>query len=42
MDVMALDVGSRKHAVAVSNARLGATTEVANEAEALRNYIQAV
>jgi transposase len=29
-------VGSRKHALAVSNARLGATTEVANEAEALR------
>jgi transposase len=42
MDVMALDVGSRKHAVAVSNARLGATTEVANEAEALRKLFSAL
>ena len=42
MDVMALDVGSRKHAVAVSNARLGAATEVANEAEALRKLFSAL
>lgn len=42
MDVIALDVGSRKHAVAVSDARLGAWTEVANEVEALRKMFASV
>jgi transposase len=42
MDVMALDVGSRKHAVAVSDARLGASTEVANEIDALRKLFAAL
>ena len=42
MDVMALDVGSRKHAVAVSDARLGASTEVANEVDALRKLFAAM
>src|SRR5512147_3152827 len=42
MDVVALDVGSRKHAVAVSDVRLGAWTEVANEVEALRRLFASV
>jgi transposase len=42
MDVMALDVGSRKHAVAVSDARLASCTEVANEVEALRRQFVAL
>ena len=42
MDVIALDVGSRKHAVAASDARLGASTEVANEVDALRKMFSAI
>jgi transposase len=42
MDVLALDVGSRKHAVAVSDARLGAWTEVTNEVDALRKLFAAL
>lgn len=42
MDVLALDVGSRKHAVAVSDKRLGAWTEVANEVDALRKLFAAL
>jgi transposase len=42
MDVMALDVGSRKHAVAVSDARPGSCTEVANEVDALRRRFAAL
>lgn len=42
MDVMALDVGSCKHAVAVSDSRLGAMAEVANEVEALRKLFSAL
>lgn len=42
MDVLALDVGSRKHAVAVSDERLGAWTEVANEVDALRKVFAAL
>jgi transposase len=38
MVVIALDVGSRKHAVAVSDARLGAPAELANEVDALRKF----
>lgn len=36
MDVMAMDVGSRKHALAVSDARFCTASEVANEVDALR------
>lgn len=35
MDVLAIDVGSRKHALAVSNPRLCGSTEVVNEVDAL-------
>jgi transposase len=42
MDVMALDVGSRTHAVAVSDSRLGAMAEVANEVKALRKLFAAL
>jgi transposase len=42
MDVLALDVGSRKHAVAVSAARLGGWSEVANEVDALRKMYTAL
>ena len=42
MDVRALEVGSRKHAVAVSDERLGAWTEVANEVDALRKLYAAL
>lgn len=42
MDVLALDVGSRAHALAVSDRRLAASAEVANEVEALRGLFAAV
>ena len=36
MDVMALDVGSREHAVAVSDARLSSASKLANDVDSLR------
>jgi transposase len=42
MNVMALDVGSRKHAVAVSDVQLGTQTEVANTVDALRKLFAAL
>jgi transposase len=42
MNVLALDVGSRRHAVAVSDSRLGAWKEVANEVGAMQKVFAAL
>jgi transposase len=42
MNVLALDIGSRRHAVAVSDSRLGAWKDVANEVGALQELFAAL